>query len=38
VCLETRWLGQKQWFLLPGTTLYSTFYFFLSFCFFKDPT
>jgi len=21
VCLETRWLGQKSWFLLPGTTL-----------------
>ena len=23
-CLETGWLGQKPWFLLPGTTLYST--------------
>ena len=23
MCLETRWLGQKPWFLLPGTTLYS---------------
>jgi len=23
VCLETRWLGQKPWFLLPGTTLYT---------------
>jgi len=22
VCLETRWLGQKQWFLSPGTLLY----------------
>jgi len=22
VCLETRWLGQKPWFLLPGTLLY----------------
>jgi len=22
VCLETRWLGQKKWFLCPGTTLY----------------
>ena len=24
VCLETRWLGQKPWFLLPGTLLYSS--------------
>ena len=23
MCLETRWLGQKPWFLLPGTLLYS---------------
>jgi len=22
VCLETRWLGQKPWFLFPGMTLY----------------
>jgi len=25
VCLETRWLGQKPWFLLPGMTLYHSF-------------
>ena len=27
LCLETRWLGKKSWFLYPGTLLYGPIYF-----------
>ena len=35
VCLETRWLGQKKWFLCPGSTLYGVCSMSHSSC--RDP-